>query len=76
MNGYSRNQMSRRARRLLLTAVLCTLTGLVCVLLFLWFGFLPWTVGVGVFLGFPLLLIGIVLYLAAVIGDLRRRRAL
>lgn len=57
-------------------AVLCTLAGLTCVFLFLVFGFEPWSVGIGVFLGFPLLLGGIGLYVAGVMRDLRRREAL
>ncbi len=57
-------------------AVVCTLVGLVCVLLFLLFGFQPWSVGIGVFLGFPLLLVGMGLYLVAVVRDLRRRDVL
>ena len=57
-------------------AVLCTLAGLACVFLFLLFGFEPWSVGIGVFLGFPLLLGGIGLYLAGVVRDLRQREAL
>lgn len=57
-------------------AVLCTLTGLICVLLFLVSGFQAWSVGLGVFLGFPLLLSGIGFYVAAVVRDLRRRDVL
>jgi hypothetical protein len=56
--------------------VVCTLAGLACVFLFLLFGFEPWSVGIGVFLGFPLLLGGIGLYLAGVVSDLRQREAL
>lgn len=68
----SSNSVQSRVR----WAVLCTLAGLTCVLLFLLFGFEPWSVGIGVFLGFPLLLGGIGLYLAGVVHDLRRRQAL
>jgi multidrug efflux pump subunit AcrB len=57
-------------------AVMCTLVGLACVLLFLLSGFQSWSVGIGIFLGFPLLLGGIGFYLAGVIRDLRRREAL
>ena len=57
-------------------AVLCTLAGLICVFLFLLFGFEPWSVGIGVFLGFPLLLGGVGFYLAGVVHDLRQREAL
>lgn len=57
-------------------AVVCTLVGLSCVLLFLLSGFQAWSVGVGVFFGFPMLLIGIGFYLAGVVHDLRRRNVL
>jgi len=57
-------------------AVGCTLAGLACVFLFLVFGFESWSVGLGVFLGFPLLLCGIGLYLAGVVRDLRQREVL
>ncbi len=57
-------------------AVLLTLAGLSCVLLFLLSGFQSWSVGIGVFLGFPLLLSGVGLYVAGVVQDLRRRDVL
>ncbi len=57
-------------------AVFCTLAGLMCVLLFLVSGFQAWSIGLGVFLGFPLLLSGIGFYVAAVVRDLRRRDVL
>ena len=57
-------------------AVGCALAGLICVFLFLVFGFEPWSVGIGVFLGFPLLLGGVGFYLAGVVHDLRRREVL
>ena len=62
--------------RLVRLAVLLALAGLCCVLLFLLAGFAAWSVGLGVFLGFPLMLAAVVLYLAAVVRDLRRREAL
>lgn len=61
---------------LLRTAVICTIVGLASVLLFLWEGFAWYTVGVGIFFGIPMLIIGIGTYLVAVIRDLRRRGAL
>ncbi|MDA2924126.1 hypothetical protein MYX84_12580 [Acidobacteria bacterium AH-259-O06] len=61
---------------LLRTSVISTLLGMFCILVFLWRGFESWTVGLGIFLGVPLLLLGILLYLTAVIRDLRRRGAL
>jgi len=57
-------------------AVLCTLVGLSCVLLFLLSGFQSWSVGIGVFFGFPMLLTGIGFYVAGVVADLRRRGVL
>jgi hypothetical protein len=57
-------------------AVLCTLVGLSCVLLFLVSGFQSWSVGIGVFFGFPMLLTGIGFYVAGVVRDLRRRNVL
>ncbi len=57
-------------------AVVCALIGLLCVWLFLWIGFAPWSVGLGVFLGAPLLVAAVVLYIIAVMRDLRQRGAL
>lgn len=62
--------------RLVRSAVVVGLAGLLCVLLFLVFGFEAWSVGIGVFLGFPLLMAAVVLYVIAVIRDLRTREAL
>jgi len=57
-------------------AVVCTLVGLSSVLLFLLSGFQSWSVGIGVFFGFPMLLTGIGFYVAGVVADLRRRDVL
>lgn len=57
-------------------AVVCALIGLFFVMLFLWRGFAPWSVGLGVFLGAPLLVAAVVLYIIAVMRDLRQRGAL
>lgn len=62
--------------RLVRIAVLFALVGLVCILIFLWRGFDAFSVGIGVFLGMPLMMIAIVMYLVAVIRDLRRRGTL
>ncbi|NJN18007.1 MAG: hypothetical protein HC822_17915 [Oscillochloris sp.] len=62
--------------RLLRLAVIIALIGLVLLGLFLVFGFLPWTVGLGMFVGMPLLGLAMVIYLIAVVVDLRRRGAL
>ncbi len=57
-------------------AVVSALIGLFCVLLFLWIGFAPWSVGLGVFLGAPLLVVAVALYIIAVMRDLRQRGVL
>jgi len=48
------------------------MVGLLCALLFLWRGFTVWSLGVGIFLGSPLLLVAMVLYVIAVARNLRR----
>ncbi len=62
--------------RLLRTAVVLAIVGLICLLIFLLSGFAAWSVGIGIFLGVPLLLVALVLYVLVVIRDLRRRGAL
>jgi hypothetical protein len=57
---------------LIRAAVACALVGLLCVLLFLWSGFTPWSLTVGVMLGCPLLLVAILLYVIAVARDLQQ----
>ena len=57
-------------------AALCVLAGLACLLLFLVRGIGAFTMGLGMFVGIPLVVIGIVFYLVAVVADLRRRGAL
>jgi hypothetical protein len=54
----------------------CAIAGLFCVLLFLWYGFGAWTVGLGTFVGIPLLVLAVLLYITAVITDLKTRGAL
>ena len=53
-------------------AVVLALLGLLGTLLFLLAGFSPWSVGLGAFLGMPLLLLAMGVYLAAAFRDLRR----
>lgn len=65
-----------RRDRLIRIAAILALIGFACALLFLVFGFEAWSVGIGVFLGFPILLAAIGLYIVVVIRDLRRREAL
>jgi len=62
--------------RQLTWAVDCALAGLVCVLLFLWYGFGAWTMGLGTFVGIPLLILAVLLYISAVVTDLKKRGAL
>lgn len=62
--------------RLIGTAVNIALVGLVCVLLFLWHGMGAWSMGLGMFVGMPLLLIALILYVVAVARDMKRRGAL
>jgi predicted PurR-regulated permease PerM len=62
--------------RLLRTAVVLAIIGMSCLLVFLLSGFAAWSVGLGIFLGVPLLVVALVLYVMVVIRDLRRRGAL
>jgi uncharacterized membrane protein YgaE (UPF0421/DUF939 family) len=57
---------------LIRVAVACAVVGLLCALLFLWNGFTPWSLTVGIMLGSPFLLIAIILYGIAVARDLRQ----
>ena len=54
----------------------CAIAGLACVLLFLWNGFGAWTIGMGTFVGMPLLMLAVLLYIGAVVTDLKTRGAL
>jgi hypothetical protein len=57
---------------LLRPAIGCTTVGLLCVAFYLWQGFSVWSFGVGILFGIPTLVVGMGLYLLAVIHDLRR----
>ena len=57
---------------LIRVAVACALVGLLGALLFLWSGFTPWSLTFGVMLGFPFLLVAVILYVIAVARDLRQ----
>jgi hypothetical protein len=70
------NSPSVGVTRLIGIAVDIALVGLVCVYLFLWHGLGAWSMGLGMFIGMPLLLIAILLYVVAVARDMRRRGAL
>jgi uncharacterized membrane protein YgaE (UPF0421/DUF939 family) len=58
--------------RLIRVAVACALVGLLCALLFLWSGFTPWSLTVGIMLGSPLLLVAILLFVIAVARYLQK----
>ena len=57
-------------------AVVFALLGLLCIFIFLARGFNPWSLGIALFLGVPLLLVGLGLYVVAVVRDLRRHGVL
>lgn len=63
-------------RLLLRLSVLIAIAGLGCMLVYLTRGFTPWTFGVGILLGVPLLMLAMLLYIVQVIRDLRQRGAL
>jgi hypothetical protein len=69
-------QPSVWVQRQLTLAVYFAIAGLICVLLFLWYGFGAWTMGLGTFVGIPLLGLAILLYLSAVATDLKKRGAI
>jgi hypothetical protein len=69
-------QTSAWVTRQLTLAVNCAIAGLACVLLFLWHGFGAWTMGLGTFVGIPLVVLAMVLYVSAVVTDLKTRGAL
>jgi hypothetical protein len=69
-------QKLKNINRLIRLSVILGCIGLFCILLFLLFGFQAWSVGVGMFLGFPVLLIAVILYIVAVVRDLRSHRVM
>jgi len=68
-----RHESSSRVRMLVRTAVVIALVALSCVLAFLIAGFRAWSVGLGTFLGAPLLTVAMGIYLFAVFLDLKNR---
>jgi hypothetical protein len=62
--------------RLISLAVNFAIVGLVYLLLFLWHGLGAWSMGLGMFVGMPLLLIALLWYVVAVARDMKRRGAL
>lgn len=67
---------SHKVDKLVRTAVIFTMAGMLLILLFLITGFQAWSVGLGVFLGMPVMLFGVGLYVIAVFRDLRDRNVL
>lgn len=59
-----------RTSRLIRWAVLCALGGLVCVSFFLWQDFSSLSIGVGLAVGIPLLVVAMVSYLFAILREL------
>jgi len=62
--------------KLVRIAIISTMAGMIFVLLFLIFGFRAWTVGLGVFIGMPVMFFGVLLYVVAVLRDLKNKRVL
>lgn len=75
-NSELENQTPPEVDKLVRTAILCTMAGMLLLLIFLIFGFQAWSVGLGVFLGMPVMLLGVGLYVIAVFRDLRHRKVL
>ena len=65
---------TRDVDKLVRTAILCTIVGMLLVLIFLIAGFQSWSVGLGVFLGMPVMILGVGLYVIAVFRDLKNSR--
>jgi len=67
---------NKKTDKLVRWAIVCTIAGMLLVLLFLVAGFRSWSVGLGIFLGMPVMLFGVALYVIAVIRDLKAHRVL
>lgn len=66
----------RNIDMLIRLSVILGCIGLFCVLLFLIAGFEAWSVGVGVFFGFPVLIAAVVIYVIAVVRDLKKHEVI
>lgn len=75
-SSKTHHETSLEVDKLVRTAILCAMAGMLLVLIFLIFGFQSWSVGLGVFLGMPVMLLGVGLYIVAVFRDLRQRKVL
>lgn len=62
--------------RLLRPAIGYTIVGLLCVIFYPWRGFRVWSFGIGILFGVPALVVGMGLYVAVVVRDLRSHRIL
>jgi hypothetical protein len=70
------NEAPKEVDKLVRIAILCTMTGMLLILIFLIIGFRAWSVGLGVFIGMPVMLLGVGLYVVAVFRDLKFRKVL
>jgi hypothetical protein len=57
-------------------AAILAVVGLVFMLFFFVLGFRPWTIGLGVFVGGPAVMLAIAMYVVAVVRDLRAKEVL
>jgi len=72
----NKNNQQEKVDKLVRSSVIFTITGMLLVLIFLIAGFQSWSVGLGIFLGMPVMIAGVILYVVAVIRDLRERKVL
>lgn len=66
----------KNINQLIRASVILGCIGLFCILLFLIWGFEAWSVGVGMFLGMPVLFVAVVLYVIAVVRDLKKHEVI
>lgn len=66
----------RNINKLIRASVILGSIGLFCMLLFLIYGFEAWSVGIGMFFGLPVLLVALVLYVIAVVSDLKKHEVI
>ena len=71
MSDLETTQRSPWVQRLIRIAVIFAIIGLACVSFFILIGFQPLSVGLGIMLGIPLLLLALLCYCIAVVLDLR-----
>ncbi len=66
----------KNINKLIRISVILGCIGLFCLLLFLIYGFEAWSVGVGMFFGLPVLMVALVLYIIAVVRDLKKHEVI